>query len=108
MEEATAEACSEEKFAHAVCFLPVDLYLLTFQTEKALHLLVVLEKIILQGHSNNKNGKNHETNSNANNKEPFAQRGDGGVHVEAAKSKIHRVEFSFKQLKLIIKPGIQT
>ncbi|NP_001016273.1 CCR4-NOT transcription complex subunit 10 [Xenopus tropicalis] len=38
----------EEKFAHAVCFLLVDLYLLTFQTEKALHLLVVLEKMILQ------------------------------------------------------------
>ncbi|OCT75907.1 hypothetical protein XELAEV_18031093mg [Xenopus laevis] len=50
----------KEKFAHAVCFLLVDLYLLTFQTEKALHLLVVLEKMILQGHSNNKNGKNNE------------------------------------------------
>ncbi|XP_041421401.1 CCR4-NOT transcription complex subunit 10-A isoform X5 [Xenopus laevis] len=93
----------EEKFAHAVCFLLVDLYLLTFQTEKALHLLVVLEKMILQGHSNNKNGKNNETNSNANNREPFAQRGDGGVHVEAAKSKIHqykvRAYIQMKSLK---------
>ncbi|XP_041421399.1 CCR4-NOT transcription complex subunit 10-A isoform X3 [Xenopus laevis] len=93
----------KEKFAHAVCFLLVDLYLLTFQTEKALHLLVVLEKMILQGHSNNKNGKNNETNSNANNREPFAQRGDGGVHVEAAKSKIHqykvRAYIQMKSLK---------
>uniref|UniRef100_A0A8C9W3J7 CCR4-NOT transcription complex subunit 10 n=1 Tax=Scleropages formosus TaxID=113540 RepID=A0A8C9W3J7_SCLFO len=45
----------EEKFAQAVCFLLVDLYLLTFQPEKALHLLAVLEKLAVQG--NNKNGK---------------------------------------------------
>uniref|UniRef100_A0A8K9V7B7 CCR4-NOT transcription complex subunit 10 n=1 Tax=Oncorhynchus mykiss TaxID=8022 RepID=A0A8K9V7B7_ONCMY len=44
-----------EKFALAVCFLLVDLYLLTFQPEKALHLLAVLEKLSVQG--NNKNGK---------------------------------------------------
>lgn len=47
----------EERFAQAVCFLLVDLYLLTCQAEKALHLLAVLEKMILQG-GNNKNGKN--------------------------------------------------
>uniref|UniRef100_A0A8D2J7U1 CCR4-NOT transcription complex subunit 10 n=1 Tax=Varanus komodoensis TaxID=61221 RepID=A0A8D2J7U1_VARKO len=47
----------EEKFAQAVCFLLVDLYLLTCQAEKALHLLAVLEKMISQG-GNNKNGKN--------------------------------------------------
>uniref|UniRef100_A0A8C7IWZ0 CCR4-NOT transcription complex subunit 10 n=1 Tax=Oncorhynchus kisutch TaxID=8019 RepID=A0A8C7IWZ0_ONCKI len=35
----------EEKFALAVCFLLVDLYLLTYQPEKALHLLAVLEKL---------------------------------------------------------------
>uniref|UniRef100_A0A8C2Z5L7 CCR4-NOT transcription complex subunit 10 n=1 Tax=Cyclopterus lumpus TaxID=8103 RepID=A0A8C2Z5L7_CYCLU len=35
----------EEKFAQAVCFLLVDLYLLTFQPEKALHLLAVLDKL---------------------------------------------------------------
>ncbi|MGH0123355.1 UNVERIFIED_CONTAM: hypothetical protein FKN15_056337 [Acipenser sinensis] len=46
----------EEKFAQAVCFLLVDLYLLTFQPEKALHLIAVLEKLTIQG--NNKNGKN--------------------------------------------------
>uniref|UniRef100_A0A673Z2A0 CCR4-NOT transcription complex subunit 10 n=1 Tax=Salmo trutta TaxID=8032 RepID=A0A673Z2A0_SALTR len=45
----------EEKFALAVCFLLVDLYLLTYQPEKALHLLAVLEKLSVQG--NNKNGK---------------------------------------------------
>lgn len=45
----------EEKFAQAVCFLLVDLYLLTFQPEKALHLLAVLEKLSVQG--NIKNGK---------------------------------------------------
>uniref|UniRef100_A0A668AX59 CCR4-NOT transcription complex subunit 10 n=1 Tax=Myripristis murdjan TaxID=586833 RepID=A0A668AX59_9TELE len=45
----------EEKFAQAVCFLLVDLYLLTFQPEKALHLLAVLDKLSVQG--NNKNGK---------------------------------------------------
>uniref|UniRef100_A0AAZ3QDN3 CCR4-NOT transcription complex subunit 10 n=1 Tax=Oncorhynchus tshawytscha TaxID=74940 RepID=A0AAZ3QDN3_ONCTS len=44
----------EEKFALAVCFLLVDLYLLTYQPEKALHLLAVLEKLSVQG--NNKNG----------------------------------------------------
>lgn len=48
---------SEEKFAQAVCFLLVDLYILTHQAEKALHLLAVLEKMISQG-SSNKNGKN--------------------------------------------------
>lgn len=46
----------EEKFAQAVCFLLVDLYLLTCQAEKALHLLAVLEKMVSQG-NNNKNGK---------------------------------------------------
>lgn len=46
----------EEKFAQAVCFLLVDLYILTHQAEKALHLLAVLEKMIAQG-SGNKNGK---------------------------------------------------
>uniref|UniRef100_A0AAR2KYV5 CCR4-NOT transcription complex subunit 10 n=1 Tax=Pygocentrus nattereri TaxID=42514 RepID=A0AAR2KYV5_PYGNA len=45
----------EEKFAQAVCFLLVDLYLLTFQPEKALHLLTMLEKLSVQGSS--KNGK---------------------------------------------------
>ncbi|KAA8591990.1 hypothetical protein FQN60_017364, partial [Etheostoma spectabile] len=45
----------EEKFAQAVCFLLVDLYLLTFQPEKALHLLAVLDKLSVQGSS--KNGK---------------------------------------------------
>lgn len=50
----------EEKFAQAVCFLLVDLYLLTFQPEKALHLLAVLEKLSVQG--NNKNGKGEVRN----------------------------------------------
>lgn len=45
----------EERFAQAVCFLLVDLYLLTFQPEKALHLLAVLDK--LSAHGNNKNSK---------------------------------------------------
>uniref|UniRef100_A0A8C4I0U0 CCR4-NOT transcription complex subunit 10 n=1 Tax=Dicentrarchus labrax TaxID=13489 RepID=A0A8C4I0U0_DICLA len=45
----------EEKFAQAVCLLLVDLYLLTFQPEKALHLLAVLDKMSVQG--SNKNGK---------------------------------------------------
>lgn len=45
----------EEKFAQAVCFLLVDMYLLTFQPEKALHLLAVLDKLSVQG--SNKNGK---------------------------------------------------
>lgn len=45
----------EEKFAQSVCFLLVDLYLLTFQPEKGLHLLTVLDKLSVQG--SNKNGK---------------------------------------------------
>uniref|UniRef100_A0A672H639 CCR4-NOT transcription complex subunit 10 n=1 Tax=Salarias fasciatus TaxID=181472 RepID=A0A672H639_SALFA len=44
-----------ERFAQAVCFLLVDLYLVTFQPEKALHLLAVLDKLSVQG--SNKNGK---------------------------------------------------
>lgn len=78
----------EEKFAHSVCFLLIDLYLLTYQTEKALHLLVVLEKMILQG-SSNKNGKT-EGNSNGNNKDATSQKSEGGAQLEAAKSKIHQ------------------
>ncbi|XP_016119956.1 CCR4-NOT transcription complex subunit 10-like, partial [Sinocyclocheilus grahami] len=46
----------EEKFAQAICFLLVDLYLLTFQPEKALHLLAVLEKLTVKD-GNSKNGK---------------------------------------------------
>ncbi|KAM4706015.1 CCR4-NOT transcription complex subunit 10 isoform 2-T2 [Rhinophrynus dorsalis] len=92
----------EEKFAHAVCFLLVDLNLLTFQTERALHLLVVLEKMILQG-SSNKNGKNNESNNNSNNKEMPNQKTEAGAHLEAAKSKIHqykvRAYIQMKSLK---------
>ncbi|CAI9615076.1 unnamed protein product [Staurois parvus] len=93
----------EEKFAHAVCFLLVDLYLLTYQTEKALHLLVVLEKMILQGSNNNKNGKNNEPNNNANNKEASNMKAEAGAQLEAAKSKIHqykvRAYIQMKSLK---------
>ncbi|XP_073424936.1 CCR4-NOT transcription complex subunit 10 isoform X2 [Dendrobates tinctorius] len=92
----------EEKFAHAVCFLLVDLYLLTYQTEKALHLLVVLEKLILQG-NNNKNGKNNETNNNSNNKEALNLKSEGGAQLEVAKSKVHqckvRAYIQMKSLK---------
>ncbi|KAM9308564.1 CCR4-NOT transcription complex subunit 10 [Gastrophryne carolinensis] len=92
----------EEKFAHAVCFLLVDLYLLTYQTEKALHLLVVLEKMILQGSNSNKNGKGNETN-NTNNKEACNLRTEGGGQLETAKSKIHqykvRAYIQMKSLK---------
>lgn len=93
----------EEKFAHAVCFLLVDLYLLTYQTEKALHLLVVLEKMIMQGNNNNKNGKNNEANNNSNNKEALNMKTEGGAQLEAAKSKIHqykvRAYIQIKSLK---------
>lgn len=51
----------EEKFAQAVCFLLVDLYLLTFQPEKALHLLAVLEKLTVK-EGNSKNGKGEVRN----------------------------------------------
>lgn len=50
----------EEKFAQAVCFLLVDLYLLTFQPEKALHLLAVLDKLSVQGSSKNGKGEVRE------------------------------------------------
>uniref|UniRef100_A0A8C7I031 CCR4-NOT transcription complex subunit 10 n=1 Tax=Oncorhynchus kisutch TaxID=8019 RepID=A0A8C7I031_ONCKI len=65
----------EEKFALAVCFLLVDLYLLTYQPEKALHLLAVLEKLSVQG--NNKNGKGEV-------------RAEFIGMIEAAKSKMHQ------------------
>ncbi|XP_015212573.2 CCR4-NOT transcription complex subunit 10 isoform X1 [Lepisosteus oculatus] len=89
----------EEKFAQAVCFLLVDLYLLTFQPEKALHLLAVLEKLAVQG--NNKNGKTEAAN-NAN-KEGANQKAEYIAMIEAAKSKIHqykvRAYIQMKSLK---------
>ncbi|XP_077772473.1 CCR4-NOT transcription complex subunit 10 isoform X1 [Podarcis muralis] len=90
----------EERFAQAVCFLLVDLYLLTCQAEKALHLLAVLEKMILQG-GNNKNGKN-ETGNNTS-KEASNHKAESGTLTEAAKSKIHqykvRAYIQMKSLK---------
>ncbi|XP_032717190.1 CCR4-NOT transcription complex subunit 10 isoform X4 [Lontra canadensis] len=90
----------EEKFAQAVCFLLVDLYILTYQAEKALHLLAVLEKMISQG-SNNKNGKN-ETGNNTN-KDGSNHKAESGALIEAAKSKIHqykvRAYIQMKSLK---------
>ncbi|CAI5788380.1 CCR4-NOT transcription complex subunit 10 isoform X2 [Podarcis lilfordi] len=90
----------EERFAQAVCFLLVDLYLLTCQAEKALHLLAVLEKMILQG-GNNKNGKN-ETGNNTS-KETSNHKAESGTLTEAAKSKIHqykvRAYIQMKSLK---------
>nr|KAF6335007.1 CCR4-NOT transcription complex subunit 10 [Pipistrellus kuhlii] len=90
----------EEKFAQAVCFLLVDLYILTYQAEKALHLLAVLEKMISQG-NNNKNGKNETGNST--NKDGSNHKGESGALIEAAKSKIHqykvRAYIQMKSLK---------
>ncbi|XP_047625453.1 CCR4-NOT transcription complex subunit 10 isoform X5 [Phacochoerus africanus] len=90
----------EEKFAQAVCFLLVDLYILTYQAEKALHLLAVLEKMISQG-NNNKNGKNEAGNNT--NKDTSNHKGESGALIEAAKSKIHqykvRAYIQMKSLK---------
>uniref|UniRef100_A0A8C6WHX6 CCR4-NOT transcription complex subunit 10 n=1 Tax=Neogobius melanostomus TaxID=47308 RepID=A0A8C6WHX6_9GOBI len=68
-----------ERFAQAVCFLLVDLYLLTFQPEKALHLLTVLDKLSVQG------GGNHISN-----KEAASQKAEFAAMMEAAKSKMHQ------------------
>ncbi|KAM6102301.1 CCR4-NOT transcription complex subunit 10 isoform 3-T3 [Theristicus caerulescens] len=91
----------EEKFAQAVCFLLVDLYLLTYQAEKALHLLAVLEKMISQGNNNSKNGKNESGNNT--NKDSSNQKAESGALVEVAKSKIHqykvRAYIQMKSLK---------
>uniref|UniRef100_A0A8C2TR81 CCR4-NOT transcription complex subunit 10 n=1 Tax=Coturnix japonica TaxID=93934 RepID=A0A8C2TR81_COTJA len=91
----------EEKFAQAVCFLLVDLYLLTYQAEKALHLLAVLEKMISQGNNNSKNGKNESGNNT--NKDSSNQKAESGALIEAAKSKIHqykvRAYIQMKSLK---------
>ncbi|XP_015996241.1 CCR4-NOT transcription complex subunit 10 isoform X2 [Rousettus aegyptiacus] len=90
----------EEKFAQAVCFLLVDLYILTYQAEKALHLLAVLEKMISQG-NNNKNGKNEAGNNT--NKDGSNHKAESGALIEAAKSKIHqykvRAYIQMKSLK---------
>ncbi|XP_062912800.1 CCR4-NOT transcription complex subunit 10 isoform X4 [Mobula hypostoma] len=87
------EPFAEEKFAQALCFLLVDLYLLTYQPEKALLLLAVLEKMISQG--NNKNGKSGEACKDA-----ASQKVDAGVMVEAAKSKIHQCKVrAYVQMK---------
>ncbi|XP_069573325.1 CCR4-NOT transcription complex subunit 10 isoform X3 [Brachyistius frenatus] len=72
-----------EKFAQAVCFLLVDLYLLTFQPEKALHLLAVLDKLSVQG--GGKNGKGENSN-----KEGPNQKAEFAAMIEAAKSKMHQ------------------
>lgn len=73
-----------ERFAQAVCFLLVDLYLLTFQPEKALHLLTVLDKLSVQG-----SGKNGKENNNSN-KEAASQKAEFAAMMEAAKSKMHQ------------------
>ncbi|XP_076986019.1 CCR4-NOT transcription complex subunit 10 isoform X4 [Tamandua tetradactyla] len=90
----------EEKFAQAVCFLLVDLYILTYQAEKSLHLLAVLEKMISQG-NNNKNGKNEAGNNTI--KDGSNHRAENGALIEAAKSKIHqykvRAYIQMKSLK---------
>uniref|UniRef100_A0A8C4HXC0 CCR4-NOT transcription complex subunit 10 n=1 Tax=Dicentrarchus labrax TaxID=13489 RepID=A0A8C4HXC0_DICLA len=75
----------EEKFAQAVCLLLVDLYLLTFQPEKALHLLAVLDKMSVQG--SNKNGKGE---NNSSNKDGANQKAEFTAMIEAAKSKMHQ------------------
>ncbi|XP_063735523.1 CCR4-NOT transcription complex subunit 10 isoform X3 [Eleginops maclovinus] len=72
-----------EKFAQAVCFLLVDLYLLTFQPEKALHLLALLDKLSTQGSS--KNGKGESSNKDGAN-----QKAEFTAMMEAAKSKMHQ------------------
>ncbi|XP_042748469.1 CCR4-NOT transcription complex subunit 10 isoform X2 [Lagopus leucura] len=91
----------EEKFAQAVCFLLVDLYLLTYQAEKVLHLLAVLEKMISQGNNNSKNGKNESGNNT--NKDSSNQKAESGALIEVAKSKIHqykvRAYIQMKSLK---------
>lgn len=89
-----------EKFAQAVCFLLVDLYLLTFQPEKALHPLAMLEKVTVK-EGNNKNGKGES--SNITNKESVAQKAEFTAMIEAAKSKMHqykvRAYIQMKSLK---------
>ncbi|XP_043922578.1 CCR4-NOT transcription complex subunit 10 [Protopterus annectens] len=90
----------EEKFAYSVSFLLVDLYLLTYQAERALHLLTVLEKMLLHGH-NNKNGKASETSNNSY-KENANQKVESGGQLEAAKSKIHQYKVrSYIQTKAL-------
>ncbi|XP_043544670.1 CCR4-NOT transcription complex subunit 10 isoform X3 [Chiloscyllium plagiosum] len=87
------EPFAEEKFAQALCFLLVDLYLLTYQPEKALLLLAVLEKMISQG--SNKNGKSNEAYKDVAN-----QKADAGGLVEATKSKIHQCKVrAYVQMK---------
>ncbi|XP_057690436.1 CCR4-NOT transcription complex subunit 10 isoform X2 [Corythoichthys intestinalis] len=72
----------EEKFAQAVCFLLVDLYLLTYQPEKALHLLAVLDKLSVQGSNKNSKGENNKDGGN--------QKAEFSAMIEAAKSKMHQ------------------
>ncbi|XP_057690439.1 CCR4-NOT transcription complex subunit 10 isoform X5 [Corythoichthys intestinalis] len=71
-----------EKFAQAVCFLLVDLYLLTYQPEKALHLLAVLDKLSVQGSNKNSKGENNKDGGN--------QKAEFSAMIEAAKSKMHQ------------------
>ncbi|XP_047455221.1 CCR4-NOT transcription complex subunit 10 isoform X3 [Mugil cephalus] len=75
----------EEKFAQAVCFLLVDLYLLTFQPEKSLHLLAVMDKLYVQGSNKSSKGEN-----NSSNKDGVSQKAESATMIEAAKSKMHQ------------------
>ncbi|XP_028326017.1 CCR4-NOT transcription complex subunit 10 isoform X3 [Gouania willdenowi] len=85
----------EEKFAQAVCFLLVDLYLLTFQPERALHLLAVLDKLAVQGSTKNNKGEN-----NSSNKDVANQKAEFAAMIEAAKSKMHQYKVrAFIQMK---------
>ncbi|XP_047455220.1 CCR4-NOT transcription complex subunit 10 isoform X2 [Mugil cephalus] len=74
-----------EKFAQAVCFLLVDLYLLTFQPEKSLHLLAVMDKLYVQGSNKSSKGEN-----NSSNKDGVSQKAESATMIEAAKSKMHQ------------------
>uniref|UniRef100_UPI00358FC8C4 CCR4-NOT transcription complex subunit 10 isoform X2 n=1 Tax=Myxine glutinosa TaxID=7769 RepID=UPI00358FC8C4 len=88
----------DEKFARAVCCLLVDLYLLTYQAEKALPLLAVLEKMLAQG-AGNTNGKSAEPSNNNNNKDGASHKVDGSG-IELARSKLHQYKVrSYLQMK---------
>ncbi|XP_078720024.1 CCR4-NOT transcription complex subunit 10 isoform X1 [Lampetra fluviatilis] len=74
----------EERFARAVSFLLMDLYLVTHQAEKALPLLAVLEKLSSQGSGANANGKAVEVAKDAGSHKPDTSSN------EQTRSKIHQ------------------
>ncbi|KAG7268702.1 hypothetical protein CRUP_021385 [Coryphaenoides rupestris] len=83
---------SGTRFAQVVCFLLVDLYLLTFQPEKALHLLALLDNSPCKATRRTAKGEvwGFIAGTSNNSNKDGQQKADLMAMIEAAKSQIHQ------------------